>query len=377
MKRKYELNLLENIKKNQREVEYEGVKVLVKPIPEGGEPGDMDPRIYKSMKDMLMLMKFKPKKKKKPETALEQILPLRKMFNGVKSIPIADEGIETTHLTVESTEGYQVPVRMYKRENAGENLPIYVYYHGGGFFGGSPDVVEQMCKVVVQNLDCVAFNIDYRLCPENCYPEPFDDCFLATKWIYDNAESFGGNKDRIAVSGDSAGGNLAAAITMKDKTEGYNMVKMQALIYPATNVSNKHTKYFKGADPSKYQCSKRHEKVFNESQAMMGSMLGADGDSGNFLNDVYLQGKEDPNNIYISPVFGDLTKLPPTILIFGEHDFLVFDNFAYAQSLTEVNNKLKTVVYRGLGHGFADQIGVMPQAEDCMIEIANYMKEVL
>lgn len=376
MKRKYDPSLLEKIKENQKVVEYEGVKVLVKPIPEGGEPGDMDPRIYKSTKEMLMYMKLKPKKKKKPETVLEQILPFRKMFNGVKSIKIADEGIETTNLTVDSTDGYKVPVRMYKRENAGSGLPVFVYYHGGGFFGGSPDVVEQMCKVVVQNLDCIAFNIDYRLCPEHCYPQPFDDCFLATKWIYDNASSFGGDKNKIAVSGDSAGGNLAAAITMKDRTEGYNMVKMQALIYPATNVSSKHTKYYKDVDPSKYHCSKRHEEVFKASQAAMGSMLGDEDDS-DFLKNIYLQGNEDPANIYVSPALGDLSKLPPTILIFGEHDFLVFDNFAYAQSLTEVNNKLKTVVYRGLGHGFADQIGVMPQAEDCMIEIANYMKEVL
>lgn len=208
MGRKYELDLLDKMNKGKEEVTYKGVKVLVKPIPEGGAEGDMDPRLYKSMKMLPLLKHFMPKPKKNA-TTLEKIMPLRKMFAEYKGDYIADEGVVTTHVKVESYDGYQVPVRIYKREKAGENLPIFVYYHGGGFFGGGPDIVEQMCKVVVQNIDCVALNVDYRLCPENHYPQPFEDCYSALKWIHSHAGEYGANPDRIAVSGDSAGGNLA------------------------------------------------------------------------------------------------------------------------------------------------------------------------
>ena len=116
-------------------------------------------------------------------------------------------------------------------KDAGKDLPIFVYYHGGGFFGGGPDIVEQMCMLLVQKLDCVALNVDYRFCPESHYPHPVDDCWAATRWAYENAEKLGADANKLAVRGDSAGGNLAAVISLKDRDEGTNMVKLQVLLY--------------------------------------------------------------------------------------------------------------------------------------------------
>ena len=101
------------------------------------------------------------------------------------------------------------------------------------------------------------------------------------------------------------------------------------------------------------------------------------GGNGNMLEEVYLGGNLDPEHIYASPILDDFHDLPPTLLAFGEHDFLAFEDFAYARHATKANIKLKTIIYRGLGHGFADQIGVMPQAEDLIKEIACMMMEVL
>lgn len=375
MPRKYDVSLLDKIKANETNVVVKGVPILVKPIPEGGQDGDMDPRTYKSMKMMPILSKFMGKPKK-DQTLLEKVLPLRKMFNDYKGAYIADEGVKTEHFSVDSTDGYKVPVRVYTRENHGANLPMFVYYHGGGFFGGGPDIVEQMCKLLVQNMDCVAFNVDYRLCPENAYPAPLDDCWFATVWAHDNAEKFGADKTKMAVSGDSAGGNLAAAITLRDREEKTNMVKLQVLIYPAVNIAGKKTEFYQGVDPNKYRMSKKHEKVLRSVQGLMGGMMG-DGDDGNMLENIYLQGNEKPEHIYASPLLADFNGLPETMLIFGEHDFLVFEDFAYAQTAIKAGVNLKTIIYRGMGHGFADQIGVAPQAEDCMKEIAAYMQKVL
>ena len=108
---------------------------------------------------------------------------------------------------------------------------------------------------------------------------------------------------------------------------------------------------------------------------MMDMMIS--GGSGNMLEDVYLQGNLPSDHIYSSPILDTFNNLPPTLLAFGEHDFLAFEDFAYAEHATKAGVKLKTIIYRGLGHGWADQIGVMPQAEDLMYEIASMMKEVL
>lgn len=374
MGRRYDAALLDALRQGAQETVKDGVSILVKPIPEGGADGDMDPRLAKSMRFLPLLSRFMPKPKANA-TVAEQIAMPRKMFGEYKGDYVVTEEVDTRHVTVESTDGHQVPVRIYKRTNAGQELPMLVYYHGGGFFGGGVDIVEQMCKVLVRELDCVVLNVDYRLCPEAHYPQPLDDCWAAARWAFGHAEELGAARKKLAVSGDSAGGNLAAAVTLRDREEGTGMVAMQALIYPAVNVAGAHTEFYHGADPAKYHKSKRHGKLVDAMYRMMGAMAG--GGSGNMLEDVYLQGHEKPEHIYASPILDNFRDLPPTLLAFGEHDFLAFEDFAYARHAVKAGVKLKTIVYRGLGHGFADQIGVMPQGEDLMGEIAAMMGEVL
>ena len=375
MKRNYDAALVKRMQENQHTENVEGVKILVKPIPEGGEDGAMDPRLYKSMKWLPVMARFMPKPKKN-QTVLEKITPLRKMFNEYKGIQMVEDGVEAVRFQVEGSDGYQIPVRVYRRSNHGEKLPVLIYYHGGGFFGGSGDIVEQMCELLVTELDCAVFNVEYRLCPEHHYPQPFNDCFDAAKWVYEHGKEYSGDPERIAVAGDSAGGNLAAAVSLRDREEKTNMVKMQVLLYPAVNIAGRKTEFYHGMKPEKYHCSKKHEKVIKTMFSMMSSMMGGQAGS-NMLEEIYLQGHLEKEHIYASPLLDDMHDLPPTLLLFGEHDFLVFEDFAYARTLQKAGTALKTVVYRGLGHGFADQIGVMPQAEDCIREIAEYMKEIL
>lgn len=374
MGRRYDAALLETLHQGARETVKDGVPILVKPIPEGGADGDMDPRLVKSMRLMPLLSHFMPKPKAKA-TVAEQIAMPRKMFGEYKGDYVVTEGVDTKYAAVESADGYQVPVRIYKRVSAGQELPMLVYYHGGGFFGGGLDIVEQMCKVLVRELDCVVLNVDYRLCPEAHYPQPLDDCWAAARWAFHHAEELGAARKKLAVSGDSAGGNLAAAVTLRDREEGTGMVGLQALIYPAVNIAGAHTEFYRGVDPAKYHKSKRHGKMVDAMYRMMGAMAGGSG--GNMLENVYLQGHEKPEHIYVSPILDDFHGLPPTLLAFGEHDFLAFEDFAYARHAVKAGVRLKTIVYRGLGHGFADQIGVMPQGEDLMAEIAAMMGKVL
>ena len=234
-----------------------------------------------------------------------------------------------------------------------------------------------MCKLLVQKRPSLVINVDYRLCPEHHYPQPLDDCWAATRWAYENAERFGGDPARLAVAGDSAGGNLAATVTLRDREEGTGMVKAQLLLYPAVNLAKKETEFYHGVDQSKYQFSRRHEKVLRTTMGLMSEMLSGGGDMSSMLEQVYLQGHLPADHIYASPLLADPAGLPPTLLLFGEHDFLVFEDFAYAQTLQKAGVPLRLLVYRGMGHGFADQVGVAPQAEDCIEEMAEYMHSVL
>lgn len=371
MERKYSKALLDGMREKQRETTFEGVPVLVKPIPEGGEPGDMDPRLYRTMRMMPLLEKLMVFRKK-PKTILETVLPLRKMFGEYKGIRLVDAGVQIARETVPSADGYPVPVRVYTRLTPGSGRPVLVFFHGGGFFGGGVEIVEQLCMLLVQKLDCVVCSVAYRLCPENHYPQPLDDCWNAALWARENAVRFGGDGARLAVGGDSAGGNLAAAITLRSRREGIALVKCQLLLYPVVNIAGKKTGFYQGVQPEKYCYSHRHAKILRASQRLISKMLNGGG-SENLMEEIYLQGRLPAGHEYASPLLGDCTGLPPTLLLFGEHDFLAFEDFAYAQTLQKAGVPLRLIVYRGLGHGFADQIGVTPQAEDCVDELTAYL----
>lgn len=371
MKHRFDPKLLDKIKAGEHFETFQGVKVLIKPIPEGGQPGDMDPRLYKSMRMMPFLSHFMPKPKK-DATIMDIVKPFRKMFGTYKGFYIANEGIKTDFVSTQSEDGYQVPLRIYKRATSGNSLPIFIYFHGGGFFGGSQDIVEQMCKLLVQEYDCICINVGYRLCPENHYPQPFNDCWAAVKWAFENADSLNGDPNKIAVGGDSAGGNLAATIALKDREEESHLIKLQVLLYPAVNLAGTHTEFYQGVDISKYRMSKRHSKVIKCVLKTMTGMMNSE----NFLDNVYLQGNISSSSIYASPLLDDFHDIPKTLLIFGEHDMLAMEDFAYARTAVKAGVDIKTVIYEGMSHGFADQIGVCPQADDAIRTIAEELKEV-
>ena len=364
MNRKYDVKLLQKLQERQYVKKEKGIEIIYKRIPDSDEVGVMDPRLYKSMRKQLIIMRLLPKSMFSMKDPLDMVKRFRKMFNEVKSIPIVNSKIDIERLNIDC-DGVSVPIRIYKPEGNKKNLPIYLYFHGGGFFGGSPDVVEEMCKVLVEREGFIAVSVDYRLAPENKYPSSHDDCFNALKWIYDNAESFGGDKNKICVSGDSAGGNLATFCAMKDRDLNLGMVKLQALIYPTVNMGAVEDEDYHWS-MDEYEIAKKHSFALN-------MMINVFGDAGNSFKAIL--GVDDIRTSYLTPYMADLKGMPPAIILFGEHDFLKVECVSYAVKLNKAGVKTKTIIYKGFGHGFADVIGGYPQAEDCMIEIGNFIRE--
>lgn len=233
------------LKDRQEHTDYHGAPLLVKNLPDCDEKGAMDPRLYQDMKAQLKIMGWMPKKFMKMDTSEKGIANLRKMFNEVKSILCVEEDIYIEKRTVRAKDGYLIRIRIYKRHKDDERKPILYYIHGGGFFGGSPDVVEESVKMFVAKTGLSAVSPDYRLVPENPYPTGHEDCYCVLKWIYENVSSFGGDSERIFVAGDSAGGNLAQYCTMRDWEDGFQRIRGQLLLYPTLNMAGIEDRFYK------------------------------------------------------------------------------------------------------------------------------------
>lgn len=365
MTRKYDVSLVKALKEKETIIKYHGCEVVVKNLPDCDEPGAMDPRLYQDMKKQLKMLALVPSGMMKMDVSEKGIGKLREMFNATKSVPTVEETITIAHKTVRAEDGYEIPIRIYHTEHADEKAPILYYIHGGGFFGGSPDVVEESVKLLVANTNVCAVSVDYRLAPEHPYPIGHEDCYTVLKWVYEHADELKGDASNIFVGGDSAGGNLTQYCTTRDIEDGSHMVKAQMLLYPTLNMARVEDEY--------YQPSMDQFETTSKQRKGLHKMIGMFGDMSGGLEAILKT--DDVKNVYLNPYTYDPSKNPPTFLTVGEHDFLKIETLGYAVKMHNASVETKVVLYKGFGHAFFDNTGVYPQCEDCIIEMGNFILE--
>ncbi|MCY9513953.1 alpha/beta hydrolase [Paenibacillus apiarius] len=242
-------------------------------------------------------------------------------------------------------------------------MPGIVFIHGGGFIGGTLDVVEHPCKALAEKANGVVVSVDYRLEPEHPYPAGLHDCFDTVRWAHQHADEQNMNRDQLAIAGDSAGGNLSTVCAMMDRDLGTGMIKFEALIYPTVNMGNVATDDYKW-DIAQYTINNHHDLIMAGIQGL-GNMSG-------ILDRLYLQGRAEVANPYVSPLLADdLSGMPETLIITAEYDFLRLECEAYARKLLRSGVNTRLIQYNGMDHAFMDKLGSYPQAEDCMSEIAQ------
>jgi len=223
----------------------------------------------------------------------------------------------------------QIPVRVYTPQGSG-SLPVLVWFHGGGFALGSIEIVDEFCRALTNAAGCITVSVDYRLAPEHKFPAAVDDCYTATKWVAENANATGSDPTRIAVGGDSAGGNLAAVVALMARDRGTPPLVYQLLVYPVTNFAFDTPSHREYAD---------------------GYFLTKD-DMTWFCN-LYLRSEADSHNPYASPLQAqDLRGLPPALVITGEFDPLRDEGEAYAARMREAGVPVACKRYNGMIHGF-------------------------
>jgi acetyl esterase len=339
--------------------EEKGLNIIIKGIPDSDTSGDLDPRVYELL--------VQQQQNKPPIDIDISQLPIEtiRSFMGFDNIDVTVEEIETTYKSIEGRNG-EIPVRIYSPLK-GQLMPAIVFFHGGAFFGGSLKAVENFCKCLAEKAKAVVVSVDYRLAPENKFPKGFHDCYDSVKWVYEHANEFNINPEQIAVSGDSAGGNLSAACALMDRDFGTNMIKLQALIYPTVILSREPNEYFTW-DLNEYNIQKNHELI---KSTITGLLELHD------VSKIYTENEEDIKNPYVSPLLAsDLNNLPETLIITAEYDYLRLEGEAYARRLSQAGVKVNTIRYNGIDHAFIDKIGIFPQAEDCAEEIASSIKQL-
>lgn len=233
----------------------------------------------------------------------------------------------------------EIPIRIYTPSGDGP-FPCLVYFHGGGWVLGDLEMVNAACRTLAARTNCVVVSVDYRLAPEYKYPIPFDDCFAATKWVAEHGDQLGIDSTRIAVGGDSAGGNLAAAVSLRARDEDGPALVMQLLIYPVTD----HR-----FDTGSY--SSNGEKYLLTTDMMK------------WFWDHYLSSEADGELAYVSPLrAGDLSNLPPATVFTAEFDPLRDEGEKYASNLVDSGVNVNHTRFDGQIHGFFSMLLVFEAA---------------
>jgi len=244
-----------------------------------------------------------------------------------------------------------LPVRVYTP--ASKPNGILVYFHGGGWVVGDLESHDYVCRVLTNATGCVVTAIDYRLAPEHKFPAAPEDCYAATKWVAQNAAALGSDADHIAVGGDSAGGNLAAAVALMARDRGGPRIRHQMLIYPVTDAAMD--------TPSHNQFT---ADGFVLSKADMEWFWGH-----------YLASPKDGENPYASPLRAkDLKNLPPAHIITASHDPLRDEGEAFAEKLKHAGNQVKVKRYNGVVHGFFSLQAAVDQGKTATRELADELK---
>jgi acetyl esterase len=245
-----------------------------------------------------------------------------------------------------------IPVRIYYPSDQ-TPLPVLVWYHGGGWVLGTLDASDHTCRELANTAACIVVSVDYRLAPEYKFPAGPDDCEAAYYWALENASSFGGDPRRIAVGGDSAGGNLAAVVALRARDAGRPLPVFQLLVYPVTDSDFTRVSYVENAE---------------------GYMLTEVGMR--WFWDQYVNSADELAHPHAAVLrASDLAGLPPALVITAEFDPLRDEGEAYGELLRSAGVPVTITRYDGVIHGFYGMFYAIDKGRDAIRESAEALSK--
>jgi acetyl esterase len=255
--------------------------------------------------------------------------------------------------TIVGPEG-EIPVRVYTPTDASA-LPLVVLFHGGGWVTGNLDTHDQMCRLLCDDVGAIVMSVDYRLAPEAKFPSALDDCIAAYEWALAHATELGADGRRVAIAGDSAGGNLAAVVALLARERGLPQPALQLLIYPVTDYELESASMIENATG-----------YFLELESMR------------WFYNHYARTDDDFADWRFSPMRAEtLTGLAPAVLITAEFDPLRDQGEAYGTRLRDAGVPCESVRADGLIHGFFGMHDFMPPAKAPWDTAVNALRSAL
>jgi len=268
--------------------------------------------------------------------------------------PKADVAI--SQRTVPGFGGTPIRVVVYTPAGASSSAPVIVYLHGGGWVIASPEVYEASSVALAQNTGAVVVSVDYRLAPENKFPTAHEDSYAAYKWVKENASAIGGNASKVAIAGESAGGNMAVAVSMMARDRGLGLPVHILSVYPVAN-----------------------NDLFTDSYNLFANAMPLNRPLIEWFVDKYFRTPADGDSPQISLVdVADLRGLPPTTIIGAEIDPLQAEGRLLRDKLQSQGVSVTYQLYSGVTHEFFGTYAVVPKAQQAQelaaIQLRNAFK---
>mgnify|MGYP003311101100 CR=1 FL=1 len=263
-------------------------------------------------------------------------------------------GVDVRNETAAGAEG-RIPIRIYRPRDAAGPLPLVVLIHGGGWSLGTLDIYDGIGSTIARDAGAVVVSLAYRLAPAHRWPAAAEDCYAALCDVAERAHHWAADAGRVAVTGDSAGGNLAAVLTLMSRDRSGPAIAFQGLIYPATDLTMR--------SPSIEENAKA--PLLSKPDMLR-------------YRSLYLPHQEDYDEPYASPLLApDHTGLPPALIQVAEHDPLRDDGLRYAEALRAAGVPVRVTTYVGMPHGYLAFPRLCRSAPQALAELTAELRRQL
>ncbi len=356
--RQYDKELVQRIKDKQHLIDDNGLKITLKPVPDDEREHVLDGRVLEiaiRKKNHISTVK------KTAGLSAERIRPDKICYE------IADEEIIEQEKLIRIND-HMIDCFFYRSPKAEDNCPVVIFFHGGGFTAGDHTLFEKQMRYLAQCSRAQVVFPEYRLAPENPYPKPVEDAFGTLCWVREHADELNVDRKRITLAGDSAGGSLVNSCLLLDQD---GAVKKAIELYPGVDSTPFKDLHLFNWSYDMYPVIEEHKelaygrisKIYKACQLTTEESL-------------YIQGNARYDDPMVSIVYASdqrLKALPPMVTISSEYDYLRISDEYLARRMQKLGCDVKAYRYCGCDHGFLDNLGILPQAEEVIELIAAEM----
>jgi acetyl esterase len=305
---------------------------------------------------------FLDKIQKNPGPPIYKLSPndARNVLSGLQSVPVEKPAADVQDLSIPGKSNEKINIQIIRPFNSGDKtLPVVMYFHGGGWVLGGIDTHDRLVRELTNSINAAIVFVKYSRSPEAKYPKALEEAYDSIKWISENGNSLNLDPSRMAIAGDSVGGNMATAVAMLAKERQGPKILYQVLFYPVTE-ANFDTESYRSFQEG-YFLTREAMKWFWES---------------------YVSNKADLNEPTVSPLLSSveqLSGLPPALIITGEFDVLRDEGEAYAHKLMEAGVNVTACRYQGTIHDFVmlNEIAGTPAARGAIEQASDKLRKVL